>query len=60
MLEGFKVYHALPDLVSYNYVLNDILPAHLQAVWQGTTKAKDALDAATDEAKKYLSDKGEI
>jgi multiple sugar transport system substrate-binding protein len=60
MLQGFKVYHALPDLVSYDYLLNNILPAHLQAVWQGTTKAKDALDAATEEAKKYLSDKGEI
>jgi len=60
MLEGFKVYHALPDLVSYNYLLNNILPAHLQAVWQGTTSAKDGLDAATEEAKQYLSDKGEI
>ena len=60
MLEGFKVYHALPDLVSYDYLLNNIMPAHLQAVWQGTTTAKDALTAATEEAKKYLSDKGEI
>jgi len=60
MLEGFKVYHALPDLVSYDYLLGTILPAHLQAVWQGTSTAKDALDAATEEAKTYLADKGEI
>ncbi|MEZ4867237.1 MAG: extracellular solute-binding protein [Caldilineaceae bacterium] len=60
MGEGFKVYHAMPDLVSYDFINTDILPAHLQAVWQGEVSAKEGLDAATEEAKQYLSDKGEI
>lgn len=60
MGEGFKVYHAMPNLVSYDFINTDILPAHLQAVWQGEKSAKEALDAATEEAKQYLTDKGEI
>lgn len=60
MGEGFKVYHAMPDLVSYDFINTDILPAHLQAVWQGEKSAQEALDAATEEAKQYLADKGEI
>ncbi|HRW09951.1 MAG TPA: extracellular solute-binding protein, partial [Caldilineaceae bacterium] len=60
MGEGFKVYHAMPDLVSYDFINTDILPAHLQAVWQGEKSAKEGLDDATEEAKQYLSDKGEI
>lgn len=60
MLEGFKVYHALPDLVSYDYILNTILPSHLQSAWQGQVSPKDALTAATEEAKAYLTDKGEL
>jgi ABC-type glycerol-3-phosphate transport system substrate-binding protein len=60
LLDGYKVYHPLPTLESYGYVDANIIPPYIQAAISGETSPKEALEKATEEAKNFLKDKGEI
>jgi ABC-type glycerol-3-phosphate transport system substrate-binding protein len=60
VLEGFKVYHPLPNLVQFPYLWGEVLGVNLNAIWTQQVSVADGLANAQDEATSYLEDQGVI
>lgn len=60
LLEGFKLYHPLPQISQWSFLFTDIVGANAGAVWTGQVSVEEGLKAMQDEATEYLTEEGVI
>jgi len=60
VLEGFKVYHPLPNLTQFPYLWSEVMGVNLNAIWTQQMSVADGLKQMQDDATSYLQDQGVI